>query len=180
MYFLLPSNVIVVPGVVSNLMTDVRKTFLVVMWDPPQQSNGVIITYEVTFANNTSITTVNTTKLNAIFVYTSFSNISVRGYTSAGPGSAALIFNEVSTTSEAVVVVAASTLAAAGRVTEQVPYISGVIAFTIVAVIISVLLIVLMLRYLKRYGQFIVARHVEQGEDTLTGKGHISKPFPLQ
>ena len=133
-------------------MAEERSTFLVVMWDPPQEINGIIIAYEITFASDNTITVMNTTKSSAILTFTTYSNISVRGYTSAGPGPEAFIVNEPPTepTTPAVNQVGS----ASSRVDEQLPFISGVIAFTVVVFVVAVFLIVLMLEYFRRYIQF--------------------------
>ena len=71
-------------------MVEARFTSVVITWSPPQEPNGVIIAYEVTYyvhgrlsiENTTNIATTLTLNLAKNVV----SNISVRAYTSVGPG----------------------------------------------------------------------------------------------
>ncbi len=54
--------ILIVPGVVSNLTAEPRFTSIVLTWSPPQDSNGVIIAYGVTYrVNDNSIIATNTT-----------------------------------------------------------------------------------------------------------------------
>ena len=85
------------PGVVSNLMAKAKFTSIVITWSPPQEPNGVIIAYEVSYrSNNQGLTITKTTSLSTIFVTpelpstTNVSSISVRAYTIVGPGDAAM------------------------------------------------------------------------------------------
>ena len=81
-----------VPGVVSSLMVEPRLTSIVITWRPPQDPNGVIIAYEVTYrVNDSNPTTINTTDISTtrileLALNTRVSGISVRAYTSIGPG----------------------------------------------------------------------------------------------
>ena len=66
-------------------------------WSVPQEPNGVIIGYEVTYrVNDSSIVTTNTTALSTTFTISSVtpgirvSNISVSAYTSVGRGNLTL------------------------------------------------------------------------------------------
>ena len=70
-------------------------TSIVLTWSAPQEPNGVIISYEVTYrVNDGNPVTSNTTALNTTFTIsslspgTSISNISVSAYTSVGRGEA--------------------------------------------------------------------------------------------
>ena len=84
----------VVPGVVSNIAAEARSTSIALTWNRPQEPNGDIIAYEVTYrVNNNSATTINATDICTALTIdlapnTSVSDISVRTYTSIGPGSA--------------------------------------------------------------------------------------------
>ena len=79
---------------VSNLMAKSNLTSLVLSWSPPEEANGVIIAYEVTYrVNNSNLTSVNTTSISTTLTIqltpnTNISDISVRAYTSVGPGNA--------------------------------------------------------------------------------------------
>ena len=83
---------LIVPGVVSSLMAEPRFTSIVITWHPPQDPNGVIIAYEVTYrVNDSNPTTINTTDISTTHILelalnTRVSGISVRAYTSIGPG----------------------------------------------------------------------------------------------
>ena len=66
-------------------------------WNPPPVPNGVIIAYEITYRSGSEgLTTVNTTDVSIVFATpellpgTNVSGISVRAYTSIGPGEAAM------------------------------------------------------------------------------------------
>ena len=81
-----------VPGPVSNLMSARSFTFILLSWSAPQEPNGVIISYEVTYRVNGTLVISNTTDL--IFVISSLSSvtdISVSAYTSVGRGDPAQI-----------------------------------------------------------------------------------------
>ena len=84
--------IITVPGVVSNLMARARLTSIVITWSPPQEPNGVIVTYEVTYTvNSSNPTAMNITDISTVLTLglnTRVSDISVRAYTSIGPGNA--------------------------------------------------------------------------------------------
>ena len=83
----------VASGVVSNLRSTPYSRAVVFTWSPPQDPNGVILSYEVTnrVNNSTSITT-NTTNLSNMFVITSvtpftkISDVVVSAYTRIGRG----------------------------------------------------------------------------------------------
>ncbi len=95
-------NLFIVPGVVSSLTAEPRLTSIVFTWSPPQEPNGVIIAYEVTYrVNDTNSTTINTTDISTthtleLALNTRVSGISVRAYTSVGPGNATM-HHDVST-----------------------------------------------------------------------------------
>ena len=90
-----------VPGPVSDL-TDLPKfTSIDLTWSAPQEPNGVIISYEVTYrVTEGNLVTTNTTDLSTTFrissltPQTTVSNISVSAYTSIGPGEAATIADQ--------------------------------------------------------------------------------------
>ena len=75
-----------------NFTAKPRFTSIVLTWCAPQDPNGVIIAYEVTYTvNGTNTTTINTTDISTQLIIdlapsTELSDISVRAYTSIGPG----------------------------------------------------------------------------------------------
>ena len=81
-----------VPGAVFNLTGQPRFTFIVLTWSAPQDPNGVIISYEVTYKGNDDIVTTNTTDLSTTFTISSLTpgtnvtEISVSAYTNVGRG----------------------------------------------------------------------------------------------
>ena len=81
-----------VPGALCNLTSQPRFTFIVLTWSAPQDPNGVIISYEVTYKGNDDIVTTNTTDLSTTFTISSLTpgtnvtEISVSAYTSVGRG----------------------------------------------------------------------------------------------
>ena len=81
---------LLVPGAVSNFMADPMFTSVLLTWNPPQEPNGVIIVYEVSYSTNRSElivqNTTNVTLTLRLALSTEVSNISVRAYTSVGPG----------------------------------------------------------------------------------------------
>ncbi len=85
-----------VPGAVSNLTGKLNFTSVVLSWAPPQEPNGIIIAYEVTYTiNGGNLTRVNVTD-NMIIIAelkptTSISDISVSAYTSVGQGEVATL-----------------------------------------------------------------------------------------
>ena len=82
------------PGPVSNLVGTSTLTKVVLTWSPPQQRNGIITKYTVTYRINGSapvtrdINDPDTTTFTipSLFPQTTISDISVRAYTSAGQG----------------------------------------------------------------------------------------------
>ena len=89
-----------VPGPVSNLTALPTLTSIDLTWSAPQDPNGVIISYEVTYRVTGSNLTTTTTDLSTTFSISSLtpqttvSNISVSAYTSIGPGEAATIADQ--------------------------------------------------------------------------------------
>ena len=83
----------IAPGPVSNLTVTPNFTFIVLTWSPPQEPNGVIISYEVTYTVNGNDTVrVNTSDLSTTFTIPSLtprtrvSAITVTAYTRIGRG----------------------------------------------------------------------------------------------
>ena len=80
-----------VPGVVSDLTGQPKFTSIVLTWGAPQEPNGVIISYEVTYrVSDGNLVTTNTTDLRftipSLTPGTNVTEISVSAYTSAGRG----------------------------------------------------------------------------------------------
>ena len=84
---------------VRNFMAMDQFTAVVFTWEPvaPEERNGIIIAYELTYTvNGTNATMVNITDVSTasftstreLDINTHVSAISVRAYTSAGPGAA--------------------------------------------------------------------------------------------
>ena len=85
-----------VPGVVSDLTGQPKFTSLVLTWSAPQEPNGVIISYEVTYrVSDGNLTTTNTTNetstISSLTPGTNVTEISVSAYTSVGRGDSVLI-----------------------------------------------------------------------------------------
>lgn len=81
---------VLVPGPVSNLSANPTQSSIVLTWSPPEEPNGIIISYEVIYeVNNSKLVSINTTNLSTTFTIsrlTPVSNISVSAYTSVGRG----------------------------------------------------------------------------------------------
>ena len=80
-----------VPGVVSDLTGQPKFTSIVLTWSAPQERNGVIISYEVTYrVSDGNLTTTNTTNetctIPSLTPGTNVTEISVSAYTSVGRG----------------------------------------------------------------------------------------------
>ena len=82
-----------VPGPVSDLTAHPEVTSIVLTWSVPQEPNGIIIAYEVTYSiNGSDITVVNSTNgvstltIPSLPPNTNISSISVSAYTSIGRG----------------------------------------------------------------------------------------------
>ena len=80
-----------VPGVVSNFTGRPKFTSIVLTWSTPQEPNGVIISYEVTYrVSDGNLVTTNTTDLRftipSLTPGTNVTEISVSAYTSVGRG----------------------------------------------------------------------------------------------
>ena len=81
----------IVPGVVSDITGRPKFTSIVLTWSAPQEPNGVIISYEVTYrVSDGNLTTTNTTNetstIPSLTPGTNVTEISVSAYTSAGRG----------------------------------------------------------------------------------------------
>ena len=82
------------PGPVSNLTINVTLTSVNLFWIPPEQHNGILTHYEVTYRLNGSneVITSNSESLSTTFTIQSLTpetgvvDISVSAYTSAGQG----------------------------------------------------------------------------------------------
>ena len=82
---------IIVPGVASDLTGQPKLTSIVLTWSDPQEPNGVIISYEVTYrVSDGNLVTTNTTDLRftipSLTPGTNVTEISVSAYTSVGRG----------------------------------------------------------------------------------------------
>ena len=80
----------------SDLTGQAKFTSIVLTWSAPQEPNGVIISYEVTYrVNYVILVTTNTTDLRytipSLTPGTNVTEISVSAYTSVGKGDPALI-----------------------------------------------------------------------------------------
>ena len=80
-----------VPGVVSDLTGLPKFTSIVLTWSAPQEPNGVIISYEVTYrVSDGNLVTTNTIDLRftipSLTPGTNVTEISVSAYTSVGRG----------------------------------------------------------------------------------------------
>ena len=80
-----------VPGVVSDLTGEPKFTSIVLTWSAPQEPNGVIISYEVTYrVCDGNLVATNTTDLRFTILSltpgTNVTEISVSAYTSVGRG----------------------------------------------------------------------------------------------
>ena len=83
-------------------MAQAQFTSIVLTWSAPQEPNGVIISYEVTYrVNDSTPVTTNTSALSTTFTIPSltpgnqFLNVSVSAYTRIGQGEAAIISGNV-------------------------------------------------------------------------------------
>ena len=78
----------VVPGVVSDLTVQPKFTSIVLTWSAPQEPNGVIISYEVTYrvSDGNLVTTNFRFTIPSLTPGTNVTEISVSAYTSVGRG----------------------------------------------------------------------------------------------
>ena len=90
---IITDNLCIVPDPVSNLAGTPKFTSILLTWSPPQEPNGVIISYEVTYTvNGNNTVRVNTSDLSTTFTIPSLipqtrvSGITVTAYTRIGPG----------------------------------------------------------------------------------------------
>ena len=95
---------ILVPGPVANLSARARVKSVDLTWSVPEEPNGVIISYEVTYrVTGSNLVTTNTTELSfsisSLSPLTTVFNISVSAYTSIGAGEDVVI-DSVTTISE--------------------------------------------------------------------------------
>ena len=82
---------LLVPGIVSDLTGQPKFTSIVLTWSAPQEPNGVIISYEVTYrVSDGNLVTTNTTDLRftipSLTPSTNVTEISVSAYTNVGRG----------------------------------------------------------------------------------------------
>ena len=90
--------IIIVPGVVFDLTGQSKFTTIVLTWSVPQEPNGVIISYEVTYrVGDGNLVTTNTTDLRftipSLTPGTNVTEISVSAYTSVGRGDSVQILH---------------------------------------------------------------------------------------
>ena len=85
----------------SDLIALTKFTSIDLTWNPPQEPNGIVISYEVTYrVTGSNLNTTNTTKLITTFIIslltpqTTVSDISVSAYTSIGAGESATIADQ--------------------------------------------------------------------------------------
>ena len=85
----------------SDLTSRPKFTSIDLTWSSPQEPNGIIISYEVTYrVTGSNLVTANITDLSTTFsissltLQTTVSDISVSAYTSIGPGEAATIADQ--------------------------------------------------------------------------------------
>ena len=86
----------IVPGVVSNLTGQPKFTSIVLTWSAPQEPNGVITGYEVTYRVSDGDLVMNSTTdlrftISSLTPGTHVTEISVSAYTSVGGGEPVLI-----------------------------------------------------------------------------------------
>ena len=93
----------IAPGRVSNLMGTPVFTSVELTWGYPDEPNGVIIAYEITYTiNGSGVNTTNITNLSTAFTIdslrpgTSVTRISVTAYTEVGAG-APVALNDIVT-----------------------------------------------------------------------------------
>ena len=86
----------------SDLTALPRFTSIDLTWSAPQEPNGVIISYEVTYrVTESNLVTTNTTdssttfSISSLTPQTTVSNISVSAYTSIGRGEATIIPDQI-------------------------------------------------------------------------------------
>ena len=84
-----------VPGRVADFTALGKFTTVDLTWSAPQEPNGVIISYEVTYRiNNGTLNTINITassttfSIKSLLPQTNVSGLSIRAYTKIGPGEA--------------------------------------------------------------------------------------------
>ena len=87
------SSLLTVPGPVSDFTARPEADSVVLTWSVPQEPNGIIVAYEVTYSiDGGAITVVNSTNGDTTLTIpslppnTNISNISVSAYTSIGRG----------------------------------------------------------------------------------------------
>ncbi len=83
------------PGAVSDLVGVPTVTSIMLTWSPPEEPNGVILGYEVTYNIDDNATSTNLTSftISSLTPETRVSNISVTAYTVAGHGELATLDN---------------------------------------------------------------------------------------
>ena len=149
-----------VPGPVSDLTALPKSTSIDLTWNAPQEPNGVIISYEVTYrVTENNLVTTNTTDLSTTFSIspltpqTTVSNISVSAYTSIGPGEAATIADRTTLEEQCEPTIdniccCSNCFRCLAPVMNIV--VGGVLVGIIVAVVIVVVVVVFIMCYIKR------------------------------
>ena len=99
---IITDNLCIVPDPVSNLAGTTKFTSILLTWSPPQEPNGVIISYEVTYTvNGNNTVRVNTSDLSTTFTIPSLtqqtrvSDITVTAYTRIGRGEPANLSDQI-------------------------------------------------------------------------------------
>ena len=81
-----------VPGAVSNFIAKLELFSVVFDWDPPQEPNGIVVAYELTYtvvSNDTMAQNLSTTFTELVVEFppgTHVSDISIRAFNSVGAG----------------------------------------------------------------------------------------------
>ena len=83
----------------SNFVVEIKFTSVVFSWSPPQEPNGVIIAYVVSYRSDNQDHSISVDAIvftsPALLPNTQISNISVRAFTNRGPGASTMWPNVV-------------------------------------------------------------------------------------
>ena len=123
-----------------------------IMWNPPRETNGNIVAYEVIYTTESmDIMAVNISGLKTTIPTLRVHNIRVRAYTRAGPGPVQLVahvFKPMTDVINSSIIVLTDSLAIIES-SDNRPIIGGVAGFT--GVIILVTVAALIVQYFRRY-----------------------------
>ena len=142
----------------SDLTALSTPTSINLTWSAPQEPNGVIISYQVTYrVTESNLVTTNTTDLSTTFSVSSLtprttvSSISVSAYTSIGRGEAAIVDDQTTSCELTILfVVVVDNQNSITAPPDLGPIFGGVLVF-LISIVVAAVVLVIVVHQIKRY-----------------------------